>query len=124
MLNELIGSLCVGDKYGNVIHLYERDCSIQRRHQKVVEIAPAAQLDPHLRDRLTADSVNLARQVQVKTSDRWQHWLFSKAYANGDLQKFMVKKECMDKLTAQTLNLFHLNNLILPLNLTDYILKM
>ncbi|KAG9339021.1 hypothetical protein JZ751_024424, partial [Albula glossodonta] len=52
-----------GDKYGNVIHLYERDCSIQRRHQKVVEIAPAAQLDPHLRDRLTADSVNLARQV-------------------------------------------------------------
>ncbi|KTF94655.1 hypothetical protein cypCar_00006180 [Cyprinus carpio] len=66
----------LGDKYGNVIHLYERDCSIQRRHQKVVEIAPAAQLDPHLRDRLTADSVNLARQVQVKTSDRWQHRLF------------------------------------------------
>lgn len=52
-----------GDKYGNVIHLYERDCSIQRRHQKVVEIAPASQLDPHLRDRLTADSVNLAKQV-------------------------------------------------------------
>uniref|UniRef100_A0A8C9W6Q9 Pyruvate carboxylase n=1 Tax=Scleropages formosus TaxID=113540 RepID=A0A8C9W6Q9_SCLFO len=53
----------LGDKYGNVIHLYERDCSIQRRHQKVVEVAPAAQLDPHLRDRLTADSVNLAKQV-------------------------------------------------------------
>ncbi|KAJ8408923.1 hypothetical protein AAFF_G00247410 [Aldrovandia affinis] len=53
----------LGDKYGNVIHLYERDCSIQRRHQKVVEIAPAAHLDPHLRDRLTADSVKLARQV-------------------------------------------------------------
>ncbi|XP_062372503.1 pyruvate carboxylase, mitochondrial [Sardina pilchardus] len=53
----------LGDKYGNVIHLYERDCSIQRRHQKVVEIAPAAQLDPQLRDRLTADSVTLARQV-------------------------------------------------------------
>uniref|UniRef100_A0A4W5Q5Q7 Pyruvate carboxylase, mitochondrial n=1 Tax=Hucho hucho TaxID=62062 RepID=A0A4W5Q5Q7_9TELE len=53
----------LGDKYGNVIHLYERDCSIQRRHQKVVEMAPAVQLDPHLRDRLTADSVNLARQV-------------------------------------------------------------
>ncbi|KAL2079506.1 hypothetical protein ACEWY4_025250 [Coilia grayii] len=52
----------LGDKYGNVVHLYERDCSIQRRHQKVVEIAPAAQLDPHLRDRLTADSVNLAKQ--------------------------------------------------------------
>ncbi|TKS92771.1 Pyruvate carboxylase, mitochondrial [Collichthys lucidus] len=53
----------LGDKYGNVIHLYERDCSIQRRHQKVVEIAPAFQLDPHLRDRLHADAVNLAKQV-------------------------------------------------------------
>uniref|UniRef100_A0A671PZP6 Pyruvate carboxylase, mitochondrial n=1 Tax=Sinocyclocheilus anshuiensis TaxID=1608454 RepID=A0A671PZP6_9TELE len=58
----------LGDKYGNVIHLYERDCSIQRRHQKVVEIAPATQLDPHLRDRLTADSVNLARQVSYENA--------------------------------------------------------
>lgn len=104
MLNELIGPLCVGDKYGNVIHLYERDCSIQRRHQKVVEIAPATQLDPHLRDRLTADSVNLARQVQVKTSDRWQHWLSSKTYAEADLQKFMTGKECMDKLLLKHLS--------------------
>ncbi|MEE6519053.1 hypothetical protein FKM82_030491 [Ascaphus truei] len=51
------------DKYGNVVHLYERDCSIQRRHQKVVEIAPAAHLDPQVRDRLTHDSVKLAKQV-------------------------------------------------------------
>ncbi|PWA27084.1 hypothetical protein CCH79_00011643, partial [Gambusia affinis] len=54
----------LGDKYGNVIHLYERDCSIQRRHQKVVEIAPGFQLDPHLRDRLHADAVNLAKQLE------------------------------------------------------------
>ncbi|XP_037613831.1 pyruvate carboxylase, mitochondrial [Sebastes umbrosus] len=53
----------LGDKYGNVIHLYERDCSIQRRHQKVVEIAPAFQLDPHLRNRLHADAVTLAKRV-------------------------------------------------------------
>ncbi|GCB66671.1 hypothetical protein scyTo_0013605 [Scyliorhinus torazame] len=53
----------LGDKYGNVIHLYERDCSIQRRHQKVVEIAPAAQLDQQLRDRLTSDAVKLAKRV-------------------------------------------------------------
>lgn len=85
MLNELIGPLCIGDKYGNVIHLYERDCSIQRRHQKVVEIAPASLLDQHLRDRLTADSVNLARQVQGNTSDKCRHWLFSKLYANADV---------------------------------------
>ena len=35
----------LGDTHGNVIHLYERDCSIQRRHQKVVEIAPSISLE-------------------------------------------------------------------------------
>ncbi|XP_072840101.2 pyruvate carboxylase, mitochondrial isoform X1 [Pogona vitticeps] len=53
----------LGDKYGNVVHLYERDCSIQRRHQKVVEIAPAAHLDSQLRSKLTNDAVRLAKQV-------------------------------------------------------------
>ncbi|KAJ6652169.1 hypothetical protein lerEdw1_013130, partial [Lerista edwardsae] len=53
----------LGDKYGNVVHLYERDCSIQRRHQKVVEIAPAAHLDTQLRSKLTNDAVRLAKQV-------------------------------------------------------------
>ncbi|NXJ58203.1 PYC protein, partial [Spizaetus tyrannus] len=52
-----------GDQHGNVVHLYERDCSIQRRHQKVVEIAPAARLHPELRARLASDAVRLAQQV-------------------------------------------------------------
>ncbi|MCS3878335.1 pyruvate carboxylase [Gordonia amarae] len=53
----------LADTHGNVIHLYERDCSMQRRHQKVVELAPAPNLDPEIRDRICADAVAFARQI-------------------------------------------------------------
>ena len=42
----------LGDNYGNLVHLYERDCSIQRRHQKVIEIAPAFSLTEELRNNI------------------------------------------------------------------------
>jgi pyruvate carboxylase len=53
----------LADATGDVIHLYERDCSVQRRHQKVVEIAPAPNLDPALRDRICSDAVAFARHI-------------------------------------------------------------
>ncbi|XP_059614925.1 pyruvate carboxylase, mitochondrial isoform X2 [Phlebotomus argentipes] len=53
----------LGDKAGNVVHLYERDCSVQRRHQKVVEIAPAPRLPIEVRDKMTEHAVRLAKHV-------------------------------------------------------------
>lgn len=50
-----------GDKHGNIVHLYERECSIQRRHQKVIEEAPSSVLTPQLRKTMGEAAVNVAR---------------------------------------------------------------
>ena len=52
-----------GDQHGNIVHLGERDCSIQRRHQKVVEEAPSPAVSPELRTRMGQAAVNVARLV-------------------------------------------------------------
>lgn len=49
----------IGDQQDNIVHLYERDCSIQRRHQKVVEIAPSLSLSEHLREKICQSAVQL-----------------------------------------------------------------
>ncbi|MDN5795216.1 MAG: pyruvate carboxylase [Intrasporangium sp.] len=53
----------LADGTGEVLHLYERDCSLQRRHQKVIEIAPAPSLDPTLREQICADAVRFATSI-------------------------------------------------------------
>ena len=50
-----------GDQHGNVVHLFERECSIQRRHQKVVEEAPSSVLTPELRAKMGEAAINVAR---------------------------------------------------------------
>ena len=58
----------LADSYGNVIHLFERDCSVQRRHQKVVEIAPAKNLPKLVRDAILTDAVKLARLANYRNA--------------------------------------------------------
>ena len=53
----------LADAAGDVVHLFERDCSVQRRYQKVIELAPAPNLDPALRDALCDDAVRFAREI-------------------------------------------------------------
>ncbi len=58
----------LADHHGNLLHLYERDCSVQRRHQKVVEVAPAANLDPVIRAELCDAAVQLARKAKYRNA--------------------------------------------------------
>jgi len=54
---------CLGDKHGHAIHLYERDCSMQRRHQKVIEESPAPLIDPRKRDAVCESAAKLIRSA-------------------------------------------------------------
>jgi pyruvate carboxylase len=68
----------LADSGGEVIHLFERDCSVQRRHQKVVEIAPAPGLDAELREKICADAVAFARAI---------------GYVNAGTVEFLVDRD-------------------------------
>ena len=68
----------LADSRGNVIHLHERDCSVQLRNQKVVEVAPAPALDDALRERILADGIKLARAAE---------------YVNAGTVEFLVSPE-------------------------------
>ena len=67
----------LGDEHGNVVHLYERDCSVQRRHQKIIEYAPAFSLSDKTRKELWNDAIKLAKHV---------------GYSNAGTLEFLVDK--------------------------------
>ena len=68
----------LGDEQGNVVHLFERDCSLQRRYQKVVEFSPAFSVDKKIRQALYDDAVKIAKHV---------------GYVNAGTLEFLVDKE-------------------------------
>ncbi|WP_437203792.1 pyruvate carboxylase [Planctomicrobium sp. SH664] len=72
----------MGDQYGNLVHLYERDCSVQRRHQKVIEIAPAVNLAPALREEICAAAIKIGQQVNYENAGTVEFLV------DSDTQKF------------------------------------
>lgn len=64
----------LGDNYGNIVHLYERDCSIQRRHQKVVEFTPALSITEEQRQVICNDALKLAQSVNYKNAGTLESW--------------------------------------------------
>ncbi len=73
----------MADNFGNVVHLFERDCSIQRRHQKVIEEAPAAQVSASLRQAMTDAAITVAKTIDYRGAgtieclvDNNQHFYF------------------------------------------------
>ncbi|MFC4651469.1 pyruvate carboxylase [Lactococcus nasutitermitis] len=68
----------LGDSHGNIVHLHERDCSVQRRNQKVIEIAPAVGLSPEFREEICAAAVKLCKNV---------------GYVNAGTVEFLVKDD-------------------------------
>ncbi len=58
----------LGDKHGNLVHLYERDCSIQRRHQKIIEFTPAFSLTEEKRQEICADAVKIAKSMNYRSA--------------------------------------------------------
>ncbi len=58
----------LGDKYGNIVHLFERDCSVQRRHQKVIEFTPALCIDDKKRQEMCSDALKIAGAVSYRSA--------------------------------------------------------
>lgn len=58
----------LGDKYGNIVHMYERDCSIQRRHQKVIEFSPALTITEEQRKNICADALRISGAVNYRSA--------------------------------------------------------
>jgi pyruvate carboxylase len=58
----------IGDSQGNIVHLFERDCSVQRRHQKVVEVAPATHLPDEVRQAIWGDAIKIAKSVNYRNA--------------------------------------------------------
>ncbi|HMD54255.1 MAG TPA: acetyl-CoA carboxylase biotin carboxylase subunit [Phycisphaerae bacterium] len=118
----------LGDKHGHVIHLFERDCSVQRRHQKIIEESPCPVINEEIRQELCESAVRLAKEAGYYSAatvefimDKHKHFYFlevntriqvehpvTELVTGIDLMQWQLRIAAGDKLTIQQHDV-HLN---------------
>jgi len=90
----------LADSHGNVVHLFERDCSVQRRHQKVIEEAPAPAVSPELRERIGKIGTEAARAVGYRSAGTIEGLLQGDEYFFLEMNTRVQVEHCVTEMVT------------------------